>query len=153
MSRSKNFSLTMNNPTMPINEFADLVNKDALYARCQSEKGENGTLHFQACVGYTKLTSLKNIIKKFTGCHCEVTRNALAAWDYCGKEDTRVEGPYSHGIPPAALNVKGSKAKTALEIIAMGADKALEDGHVNLLNYGKIVNNIDLYTNRTQKVE
>ncbi len=97
--QSKNFSLTSNNPVIPITEFHDIISKDALYARCQSEKGEQGTLHFQACVGYSKLQGFSAMVKRFPGCHVEVTRNAQAAWDYCGKEDSRIEGPYSHGIP------------------------------------------------------
>jgi len=101
MSRSRNFSLTSNNPVIPVTEFHDLISKNALYARVQSEKGEQGTLHFQACIGYKTMQSLSTIIKRFPGCHVEVTRNAQAAWDYCGKEDSRIEGPYSHGIPPS----------------------------------------------------
>ena len=48
MSRSRNFSLTSNNPVIPVTEFHDLISKNALYARVQSEKGEQGTLHFQS---------------------------------------------------------------------------------------------------------
>jgi len=72
------------------------------------------------------------IIKRFPGCHVEVTRNAQAAWDYCGKEDTRIEGPYSHGIPPAAKNVKGDTKKRNQQILEYGLSKAIEDGLVQL---------------------
>lgn len=76
--------------------------------------------------------SLPTIIKRFPGCHVEITRNAQAAWDYCGKEDTRVEGPYSHGIPPAAKNVKGDTKKRNQQILEYGIAKAIEEGLVPL---------------------
>lgn len=145
MSRSKNFSLTMNNPVMPLNEFADLINHEALYARTQSEKGENGTLHYQACVGYSKLMNLTTIIKRFKGCHCEVTRNAQAAWDYCGKEDTRQEGPYSHGIPPASKAVKGDTKKRNGQILEYGLAKAIDEGLVPLDRAAHVQKGINLY--------
>lgn len=51
------------------------------------------------------------MFKRFPGCHIEKTRNALATWEYCGKEDTKIEGPYEHGLPPASKNVKGDTKK------------------------------------------
>lgn len=70
------------------------------------------------------------MIKKFPGCHVEVTRNAMAAWQYCGKEDTRLEGPFEHGVPPASRAVKGDiKARNKM-IIEYGSLKAVEDGLV-----------------------
>lgn len=34
-----------------------------------------------------------------------------------------------------------------------GADKALEDGNIHYKDYQKLVNTIDLYSNRTQKID
>jgi len=102
---SRNFMLTKNNPTETLEDFMGKLKVNARYARVQLEKGKEGTLHFQACVGYEKIKrSLVKMRKEFPGCHIEVTRCALDAWNYCGKEDTRVEGPLEYGIPPAALN-------------------------------------------------
>jgi len=70
--------------------------------------------------------------KNFPGCHVELTRNAMASWDYCGKEDTRVEGPLVHGVPPAAKNVAGDTKKKNAMILEYGAAKAVDEGLVAL---------------------
>lgn len=36
------------------------------------------------------------------GVHLEVAHNAFKSWVYCGKEDTRVSGPWEFGDPPKA---------------------------------------------------
>lgn len=63
--------------------------------------------------------------KDFPGCHIEVSRNAMAAWNYCGKADTRVEGPLEHGLPPASKAVKGDTKKRNELILEYGAVKAV----------------------------
>jgi len=107
----KNYSFTCNNPTESLTDWFRKFEVDTTYARAQAEKGENGTLHFQACCGFKKDRRINSVIKDFPGCHVEATRNAMAAWNYCGKSDTRIEGPVESGVPPAARNVKGDKAE------------------------------------------
>lgn len=108
----------------------EVLKKDALYARGQLEKGAEGTPHFQACVGYKQPRHFKAMIKKFPGCHIEAAKNAMAAYAYCGKADTRVEGPIEHGVPPAAKNVSGDTKKRNELILQYGAVKAVEEGLV-----------------------
>jgi len=50
----------------------------------------------------------------------------MKAYNYCKKEDTRLEGPLEHGVPPAALNVKGDKAERNKLLIEIGAEKAVD---------------------------
>lgn len=135
MGKSRNFMLTMNNPKLTLQEFSDLLCKDSVYSRCQLEKGENGTPHIQACVGYKNPVHFKSIAKKFTGCHVEVARNALASWNYCGKEDTRLEAPISTGIPPASRAVKGATKERNKMILEHGLTKAVEDGLIDITRY------------------
>lgn len=74
---------------------------------------------------------------KFPGCHIEVAKNAMAAWRYCQKEDTRVKGevPLTHGIPPAAKNVKGdTKARNEM-ILEKGVEACVRDGDINIERY------------------
>ncbi len=66
--------------------------------------------------------------KNFPGCHVELTKNAMAAWNYCGKADTKLEGPLEHGVPPAAKNVKGDTKQRNEMIIEYGVVKAVNDG-------------------------
>lgn len=68
--------------------------------------------------------------KKFPGCHIEIAKNAMAAYAYCGKEDTRLEGPIDHGVPPAAKNVAGDTQKRNKLILEYGPVKAVEEGLV-----------------------
>jgi len=129
MSKGKNWFMTMNNPTVTLEEFLDkLRGNNATYARAQHERGAEGTSHYQAVVGYSIERRHGAMTKTFPGVHIEKSKNALASWRYCGKDDTRVEGPVEFGVPPAAKNVKGdTKARNAM-IIAHGVVKAVDDG-------------------------
>ena len=71
--------------------------------------------------------------KKLPGCHVDISRNAMKAYNYCKKSNTRLEGPLEHGVPPAALNVKGDKAARNKMLIEIGAEKAVDEGHIDLL--------------------
>lgn len=132
MSVNKNFTGTYNNPPESLAEFIqrleNLPNK--LYGRAQLEKGEEGTMHIQWCVGFTKSTRVTAVRRALPGSHVEMARNAMAAWTYCGKEDTRMEGPLEYGVPPAAKNVKGDTAKRNKMIIEYGLVKAIDKGLV-----------------------
>lgn len=77
----------------------------------------------------------------------------MAAYNYCKKTEGRLEGPLEHGVPPAALNIKGDKAKKNRMLIEMGAEKAVEKGYIDILQYGKLKANIDLYSNCTSRPE
>lgn len=74
--------------------------------------------------------TLASMRKKLKGSHVEVSKNALAAWRYCGKEDSRVSGPWEFGVPPAARNVKGDTAERNRLIIEYGVTKAVDEGLV-----------------------
>lgn len=132
MTRGKNFSLTKNNPDEALEEFHSVLKRDAVYARAQLERGEEGTPHFQACVGYSKTTRLNAVIKRFPGCHVELSKNAMAAYAYCGKSDTRLEGPLDHGVPPASLRVKGDKKERNKLILQYGVVKAVDEGLIDI---------------------
>ena len=82
--------------------------------------------------------------KKFKG-NVEPSRNAVAAWDYCAKEDTRKEGPLSHGIPPAAKNVKGDTIKRNKMILEYGLVKAVDEGLVRIEQVKQIKQSVDVY--------
>lgn len=78
------------------------------------------------------------MIKKFPGCHVEIAKNAMASWNYCQKEDTRLEGPLTHGIPPAARNVKGdTKARNEM-ILEKGVEACVKDGDISIERYKHI---------------
>ena len=55
--------------------------------------------------------------------------------DYCNKEETRVEGPWSFGQRPARLNKAGDKARLNRELLEMGPEKAVAEGIIGLEKY------------------
>ena len=70
-------------------------------ANVQLERGESGTLHIQAFVAFPNPKMLAAVKRIFpNNPHIESAKNALNAWKYCGKSDTRVEGPVTFGPVP-----------------------------------------------------
>lgn len=130
MTKSRNFILTKNNPKEDLTEFFEYLKRESTCACAQLERGESGTPHFQAFVSYPTPRHLKAMIKKFPGCHIESAKNAMAAWKYCQKEEGRLQGPLTHGIPPAAKNVKGDTKERNKLILEKGEVWAVEEGHV-----------------------
>lgn len=137
--------MTFNNPLLDepsVARFKDMLTSGALYARAQLERGETGTLHWQACVGYEKNWRKAAIIKRFKGCHVSLSKNALAAWRYCGKEESRdkLTDQYGieHGVPPAARNVKGDlKARNKLILTTPLVD-LVEQGTISVMQLKKV---------------
>ena len=83
--------------------------------------------------------------RAFPGAHLEPSRNAMATWEYCAKEDTRVEGPLEFGVPPAAKNVAGDTKKRNDLIVKKGIRYAIEEGLVPLEKAPQLQKGIDLY--------
>lgn len=72
----------------------------------------------------------------------------MKAYNYCKKEGA-IEGPWIHGVPPAKLNVKGDKAERNKHLLHIGAEKAIDEGLIDIKDYGRVKANIDLYKNCT----
>jgi len=58
-----------------------------------------------------KVTRQSALVKLFPTAHIEVCKSPPDAWEYCGKEESRIEGPVQFGIPPARRNLKGDVAR------------------------------------------
>lgn len=149
--KSNNFLITLNNPTYDIHEFMERVKAAGFtYCRVQLERGEAGTLHLQGVFG-GKATRFSVIHKLLPGAHVEAARNPFQSWEYCGKEDTRVEGPVEFGVPPAAKWRKGdTKARNAM-LLEKGVVKAVEDGDIPVMQLPKLKLAIDLYNSLAAK--
>lgn len=147
MTRGKNFTGTMNNPKVTLEEFMSILKAvpNCTAARCQLEKGESGTPHFQWMVSLSKTARLDSLIKKLKGCHVEAAKNAMAAWNYCGKADTRLEGPLQHGVPPASKAVKGDTAARNKMILEYGVLKAVEEGLIPIEKFKQTEQSVRLY--------
>lgn len=96
---ARNWLFTLNNPQ----DFKPEVGFGTTYKYLiyQLEKGEEGTLHYQGYVMWKspkRLSALKKLSKE---AHWEPRRGShTQARDYCSKEDTRVEGPWTFGVEP-----------------------------------------------------
>jgi len=100
-----------------------------LYARVQAERGGlEGVLHFQGCIGWTTEKRHAAVRKLFPRAHVSKSRNAMAAWNYCGKKETAVEGPYEIGVPPASKAVKGDTKQRNQMILEKGVVEAVNEG-------------------------
>lgn len=70
------------------------------FATWQLECGENGTMHYQGyleCMGKRSMIQLHDV-PGFEEAHFEVRRGTAAqAIAYANKDDTRVDGPWTHG--------------------------------------------------------
>lgn len=73
--------------------------------------------------------------------HLEIANSIFNAWKYCGKEETRVEGPWEVGIPPAAVNVKGQKKERTQMLLKKTPIENLLEGNISLLQYNNFKKN------------
>jgi len=139
--KGKNFTGTHNNPTMALPEYLECLKKlpNCVAARVQLEKGEQGTPHFQWMVALDKEQRTKKIQQLLPKTHVEKAKNALAAWRYCGKEDTRLEGPLEFGVPPAARNVQGDTKERNRMIIEHGVVAAVDEGLIPIEKFSNLV--------------
>lgn len=67
--------------------------------------------------------------------HIEPAHSPLDAWKYCGKEDTRVEGPVEWGIPAANKKAGDTKKERNELLLAKGAVQAVLDGDITIKEF------------------
>ena len=96
---SRSWMFTYNNPQESGPELiAKLQEQEKIrYAIFQLERGEEGTPHFQ---GYIELKCSQRLsyMRKIIACHWEKRRGTRQqAREYCSKEETREEGPWTTG--------------------------------------------------------
>lgn len=144
MSRYRNFMLTLfkwlDEPIDEKGDYSNLIWPDFIeYAHWQLEMApttENP--HLQVYVELKNPRSVKSVSKAFMNAHVEPRSGSQQqAIDYCSKEDTRLNGPYSWGIP----NAQGSRTDMALFISAIrdgsSVTSMLDDHASNILRYGR----------------
>lgn len=113
------------------------------YFMFQLERGDGGFEHYQCflyCRHKKRLTTWGNLFRTFMGVrpHVESVRGTNAqAKDYCSKEESRVEGPWSGGDDSVLRVVQGSRSdlQVAAQAILDGDDSVLENDPSLYLRY------------------
>lgn len=121
MAKFRNVCFTVNNPEGSI-AWPEYVG----YGVYQLERGDSGTLHWQ---GYAELTGpqlLTRLKKWLPTAHFEKRLGTdVQARDYCMKADSRVDGPWEHGVFVPAANTQGKRTdlQSFVEALDSGASK------------------------------
>jgi hypothetical protein len=99
-TQAKNWMFTLNNPEESDHE--SIAQWDKLrWCVWQKEKGENGTVHFQGYSVFESNVRLSFLKKLCPRAHWEKRLgNHEQAKEYCTKEETRIEGPWTVGEEP-----------------------------------------------------
>ncbi len=97
-------------------EFIDLCRELGFgWARAQREKcPTTGKLHIQGVAGSGaggKKFRIVGLRATFPHGHFERVKFPYSAWEYCGKEESRVDPPVSYGAPPPRRNCAGDTKK------------------------------------------
>ena len=142
---------TFNNPTPgEINLLRTTTPGQSDFLVWQLERGDGGTLHVQGYVLWKRKCRQLSCRTALGGrAHCEPRFGTHAqAYEYCTKEETRLEGPFETGEPPV-----GAGHRSDLDNLRRDLDQAatllkVSENHFPLFlrYYGNIVRYMDLHT-------
>lgn len=97
------------------------------YCIWQEERGEKGTKHLQGYFLFNSTKRLAGVKKIFPTAHWEIRRGSHEqARDYCQKEETRTQGPWTLGEEP--INNQG--ARTDLLALKRSIDEGKSEGEI-----------------------
>lgn len=155
MSKGRMWLCTLNNPDTTMSE--SYLNKwhtdaGAQYVTGQLEKGKEGTVHLQYFIHFKDQVRPSALKKHCARSHFELVKKDNGAPEYCNKEDTRVEGPWTFGIRPARKDKKGDTKRFNEQLLEIGPEEAVRQGIVRLTNYVSVKKAVDLYRLTTTPV-
>lgn len=138
--KSCNYLLTINNPTVTLHELSEYCkSKGVSTFVAQLERGEAGTAHFQVFIQFTSKRHFTAVKKLFPTAHVETAKNALKSYNYCKKDDTRVEGPIEWGpIPKPKKSIAGDTAEFNRICIEQGPETLVAEGRLHIRDYARI---------------
>lgn len=128
----------------------------AVYTTGQMEKGKEGTIHLQYFVqlGHSnqkRITGLKKLCKHS---HWEPVNKDNGAAEYCNKEDTRLEGPWTYGTKPTDMtNSEENKKRRKLtneQILDGNMKELIDTNQVSLYSLPCITKAIEQYNKLNQ---
>lgn len=90
---------TWNNPSHPADR--ELLSKcGCTYLKFQYERASSGTLHYQGVFYWPSPISCSALTSRISFSYLAPVKSVNGAVSYCGKEDTRVDGPWEIGRLP-----------------------------------------------------
>jgi len=132
----------------PVDWWARHEDNGLVYLVCQVEKAPNtGKYHVQGYVSLDKKSVLTTVKRLFSAtAHWEPARGTpLENQDYCTKEASRVNGPWTFGVLPQGSGTRSDLAavygyiksdKTAAEILEITEGKAAKfEKHMNFIRF------------------
>ena len=152
--RDRHYLCTWNNPTIGLDDLlAKAKAHRAVAFRGQLEKGTEGTPHFQFYLQYAHCKTHMQVRRQWPGCHILACKDPRSSWDYCGKDETREEGPVEYGKAPKpkAKPIK-STVQFNQECVNEGAEALVADGRLHLRDYMKVKQAVSLYKLTTEPV-
>lgn len=131
---------TWNNPDHPKDKAMLLkeFGKKDRYILFQYEKGKEGTKHYQGVLYDRKKITCSALSKKMPGCgYLAPVINTDKALSYCGKLESRIDGPWTNGRKP-----KQGERSDLLECKSIidnggGVDELFEQQFTNMVRYGR----------------
>lgn len=104
-TRSRAWCFTLNNVNPEATEEevrAFLPSTDGVFWSCQIERApKTGMPHLQGYIHFPNAKSFKRMAALLPTAHLETARGTLEEnCEYTGKEETRISGPYVHGVKP-----------------------------------------------------
>ena len=73
--------------------------------RCPTTNRE----HLQFLAHFDNNQRASKILSLLPGAHVEIARNTNACVEYCSKDESRIRGPFTNGIPPSTKMLQGKK--------------------------------------------
>lgn len=80
----------------------------------------------------------KAVSKLLPLAHIEKAVSSFKAWQYCSKEDSRLEGPVHFGEMPKPEKVKNVTYAEYNNSVLTNLEAMIEDGRVNIKDYVKL---------------
>jgi len=129
---------TWNNPSHPEDKDKLLLDEGFQYIKFQYEKGKTGTLHYQGVCYSKKSRTCSSITKIYPECgYVAPVIDIKAAANYCGKSDTRVDGPWTMGsLPAQGTRSDLLECKTIVDN-GGGMAELFEQSFSNAVRYGR----------------
>jgi len=138
---------TWNNPEHP-GDKKKLLKSGYKYLKFQLERGKEGTPHYQGVLYVDSPISCRALMRRNNFSYLAPVKSIKGAVDYCGKEDSRIEGPWCHGKLPS----QGSRSDLLVtkRIIDGGGsiEECFEHAYGSMVRYHR---GIQLYYNMKNK--